>query len=458
MISSILAIAVKDLKLILRDKASAFFTFVFPLLLAIMFGFFFGGGGDSGHMTLGVVDEDRSEGARSFVQDLTEVDGIEVSELQTAGEAATKIRRGDLSAAVVLPKGFGESVSSVFSGGGMKITGYVAPGAKAETGLLTGKLTELGFRRMIDGFSDPKMFTGQIDRALASINTSPDISPERRSTLSTFLHSLGSFSKEIDAQDNAELKPPDRGGQAEGTGAKNGASDGPKNTGGVAERKSVMSNFRPVDVSFEELTSDRSGPRTAFEISFPQGVVWGLMGCTMAFGISLAEERTKGTLLRLTTSPLSRSQILLGKAVGCFIACVAVQTMLILMALLPPFRVHVTSPVAMVAGVLLCGLGFTGVMMLLAGLSRTESAAQGIGRAVMLVLALIGGGSMPLFLLPKVVQTISGISPFKWATLLIEGGLWRNFSAGDMLLPGGVMVVIGVAGYAIGASLFRWQE
>ncbi len=38
---------------------------------------------------------------------------------------------------------------------------------------------------------------------------------------------------------------------------------------------------------------------TSFEISFPQSLAWGLMGCVMAFGASLASERVRGTLTRL---------------------------------------------------------------------------------------------------------------------------------------------------------------
>ena len=44
----ILAMIRKDLKLLLRDRASAFFAFVFPVLFAIFFGTVFSGGGGGG--------------------------------------------------------------------------------------------------------------------------------------------------------------------------------------------------------------------------------------------------------------------------------------------------------------------------------------------------------------------------------------------------------------------------
>ncbi len=439
----ILAIAVKDLKMIARDRAAAFFTFVFPMLLAVFFGFVFQGGGGGGELDLGVVDEDRSAESASFVADLKKADGLKVVELGARDQGTEKVRRGELSATIVLPKGFGQGAGGMFGGEGMKIEGFAAPGSGPQTGLLTGKLMELGFRQMIGTFGKPEKMTAQLDRARRSVAESSELSPERKATFLSFFGSLDTFSHTIDAQEKGS-----DGGQKK-------IADGVP-----AEEKddSPLANWKPIDVSFSEIKRNGQAPRSSFEISFPQGVVWGLMGCTLAFGISLAEERTRGTLMRLTTSPLSRSHILMGKAVGCFISCALVQTVLLVMAVLPPFRVQITSLPAMAASVVLCSVGFTGVMMLLAGLSKTEAAAQGVGRAVMLVLALIGGGSVPLFILPKTVQMMSGVSPFRWATLLIEGSLWREFTFADMVLPGGIMLGIGVAGYAIGSASFRWRE
>ena len=61
------ALAVKDLKLLVRDKAGLFFTFFFPVLYAIFFGTIFGGmgggGGGSGETAIVVVDQDGTDKA-----------------------------------------------------------------------------------------------------------------------------------------------------------------------------------------------------------------------------------------------------------------------------------------------------------------------------------------------------------------------------------------------------------
>ena len=59
----IVAMAVKDLRLLFRDRAGFFFTLFFPLIVAVMFGTIFGGGGGSrSAMSILVVDEDKTEG------------------------------------------------------------------------------------------------------------------------------------------------------------------------------------------------------------------------------------------------------------------------------------------------------------------------------------------------------------------------------------------------------------
>lgn len=57
----ILTLALKDIKLILRDKAGLFWIIGFPLLMALFFGAIFGGSGGSSvsSVEIAIVDEDK---------------------------------------------------------------------------------------------------------------------------------------------------------------------------------------------------------------------------------------------------------------------------------------------------------------------------------------------------------------------------------------------------------------
>jgi len=437
--NAVLAIALKDLVLLVRDRANAFFTFVFPILLAIFFGVIFRGSGDGGgKLTIALVDEDNSKSSALLATDIrgdkaldVVVESGEPARPLSRDEGLALVRRGKADASVIIPKGFGEGVGDFMAGGQMKLEGVVPPGRSAEAGLLTGKLNELAFRQMTRGFGDPDEMKQNLNAARKSLAAATGVSPLQKVAFEAMLSSVQNMSETSRRQnDEAAAR-------------------------GEARAADPMAPWRPVDVSITEVKAEREGPTNSFEISFPQGVVWGLMGCVTAFGLSLANERSRGTLMRLTTAPISRQQIILGKALSCFTACVLVQVLLLTTAIVF-FSVKVANWPMMIVAVMLSSLGFVGVMMAMAGLSRTEGGGSGMGRAVILILAMIGGGTIPLFFLPPFMQTLSSISPFKWATLAFEGALWRGFTAADMMLPGAVLLGFCVGGFAIGVYAMRW--
>ena len=101
---------------------------------------------------------------------------------------------------------------------------------------------------------------------------------------------------------------------------------------------------------------------------------------------------------------------------------------------------------------------FVGVMMLLSVLGKTERSADGIGWAVMLVFAMIGGGMFPLFIMPDWLEVLSNVSPIKWSILALEGAIWRDFTFRELLQPYLVLAAFGLVSFFIGARLFRWSE
>ena len=68
-----------------------------------------------------------------------------------------------------------------------------------------------------------------------------------------------------------------------------------------------------------------------------------------------------------------------------------------------------------------------------------------------MVMAMLGGGMLPLFLMPPWLQQVAAASPVAWALAAIEGAVWRGFSAAEMALPCAALVGLGLACLAIGS-------
>ena len=78
-------------------------------------------------------------------------------------------------------------------------------------------------------------------------------------------------------------------------------------------------------------------------------------------------------------------------------------------------------------------IGFVGLMMLVASLGRTEEAASGAGWALMMPMSMLGGGMIPLAVMPPWIQPFSYASPVRWAIIAYEGAIWRGFSLAEMV-------------------------
>lgn len=201
----------------------------------------------------------------------------------------------------------------------------------------------------------------------------------------------------------------------------------------------------------------RVGPRSSFEITFPQSLQWALIAAAAAFSLSIVSERTRGTFLRLRIAPISRLQILGGKALACFIFCAGACGLIMAIGIFI-FGVGVASWTFLILAIAAGAICFVGIMMLISVIGKTENAVSGAGWAIMLVMSMLGGGMMPLMFMPSWLKSISHISPVKWSILALEGSIWRGFGFGDMILPLVVLVGVGVTGFIIGAMILSRSD
>jgi len=418
--STLLVLALKDLRLLWRDKAGFFFVFGFPLLVALFFGSIFGGSGEGGAdaMKVAVVDEDNSEKSQEYVRLLSSVEILQVQTMDRA-QGDAKVRKGDLVAVVTLKKGFGSSGGPIFSQQPVMDV-LVDPSRRAEKEYLRGILIQKAFEQLQSSFADPAKTTRMLDDADAGVDTASGMPPEQKSILKNYFAQTRQFIQQYDA------------------------------AAGPSE-----SLFKEPKITFRSVeTEPRQQPHSSFEITFPQAVMWGLIAVAASFAISLVQERTRGTYLRLQISPISRAAILGGKSLGCFVGCFAISVILMAIGALF-FHVRIASPLLLLLAIVCTALCFAGLMMFISVLGRTEQAVGGASWAVLLLLAMAGGGMVPLMFLPGWFQLVSRISPVRWGIVALEGAIWRRFSLAEMLAPCAVLLASGIALYAIGLTVFR---
>ncbi len=406
----IFALASKDLRVMFRNRGRLFFTFIWPIIVTVLFGLAFGGGGDGaqGKVKIAIVDEDNTEGSRTFTKALEE--SFELTPM-TRADAENAVRRGQRTGYIVLTSGFGVASDRMFYGQPKQVEVGIDPARRAEAGMIEGLLMKHASEDLQQMFTDRNASARMVEKALGEMKDAP---PDQVAPVQRFLGELKTFVNTPQSQ---------------------AASSG-------------QSSWQPLKVVKNDIARERRAPANPFEITFPQGVIWGLIGCMMTFGVSLVKERTQGTLVRLRMAPLTRAQILGGKAVACFASIVLVEVMLL--AIVWNFGVRPTSMLNLALAGVSAAVCFVGFMMLVAGLGKTEETAQGAAWALLMPMTMLGGAMVPTFVMPPWMQSIGYVSPIRWAMLAIEGGVWRQFTLGEMMMPCAILVATGIVCFAAG--------
>jgi ABC-2 type transport system permease protein len=75
-----------------------------------------------------------------------------------------------------------------------------------------------------------------------------------------------------------------------------------------------------------------------------------------------------------------------------------------------------------------------------------------------MVMAMLGGGMLPLLFMPSWLRPFSNISPVKWSIFALEGGIWRDLSFLEMTKPLLILLAIGAVCFMFGAAMLRRQD
>jgi ABC-2 type transport system permease protein len=365
-VSAIFVIAIKDLRLVLRDRAGLFWIAAFPVCFALFLGAVLErwSARDDLALTVALSDLDHSLESKLYIERLQKGGALQLQEL-SLGAARTSLQRGDIDAIVVLQKGFG-AVPDWYAGSAEVMHVEADPSRRREASYVKGLLIEAGLARAIEDelTSDPRSAVRIVQAA-----------------------------------------------------------------------------------SLEETP-------TAAELVTPAAVLWGLIGCAAAFAISVATERRAGTLRRLRSMPLSDWQVLSGKALACFTACLTIALVIVLGALLF-FGVRLQSAFGLGVSIASLTFCFTGIMAAISTMGQSEQSVAGAGWGTLLVLGMVGGIMVPRMIMPSWLASVGMLSPVRWGLLALEHTLWRGGSIQDWLWPCSLLAGLGLLSLSAGAMVLR---
>jgi len=174
----------------------------------------------------------------------------------------------------------------------------------------------------------------------------------------------------------------------------------------------AQKNAVPVDVALYGLNS--------VQHNVPAWAIFGIFFIVLPLSGNLIKEREQKTMLRLHLIPGSIPLVFLGKILAYlliaqtqFIAVLLVGKFLMPVLGLPQLHTGNSIP-AIIITVTALGFAAASLGILIGTLFRTHHQASTFGAVSVVILAAIGGIWVPVFIMPKILQTLSTVSPLGW--------------------------------------------
>jgi ABC-2 type transport system permease protein len=408
----ILAVAWNRFLNLKHDRAAFVLAFVLPVVFFSVFASIFGGARSATRrVPLIVVDEDESAGSRRFVSALQAEKGLALrtSRVRTAGEpslpfsrasAEAAVREGDVSVALVIPKGFGEHpVQTVpVSSGGPRLV------------LLSDSADPIA----------PQLVLGILQKAGSA----------------AFPEELARSGVEAMEQWGASLTAEQKAAIAE-----------------HARRSPPASATAPgaslLDIEVTDLLGRSKKNPISAVLAAGLGVMFLLFSAAGAGG-ALIEEAESGTLDRVLSTRVSMTRLLVGKLV--YLTAIAFAQLVVMFVWGQIFfGVELTAHLAgFVVISVATALAASTFGLVLAAISRSRMQLVAIANLLILVMSALGGSMVPRYMLSEKIQRLGLLTLNAWA---IDGFLkvfWREEPLSSLWPQ--VAVLIGISALLFAAA------
>ncbi len=405
----------------LRSRSGLFFTLLFPLMLLLVFGAVFSGSSTASY-SIQIQNRDVTPSGSpstlslAFISTLNQTKTLSISSIPPSAD----------------PRTYAQSKANFFGSQSSRI--LVIPE---------------GFQNnLLNGTTKVRLIVTSTTLSFLAKNFSQFISPSQRQGIETGIAALNSTAAAFPGGNVSLLYYSD-----------------PSDSGGQIVKQIIATvadsfNYRLVGATPVITFLDQS--LVVKQLNSVDYYVPGLIGAfVMTNGVigltSVATEfKRRGVLKRLSATPLSRFEWIVGNILSQTVLAVALTVVMILAGRLI-FGVTTTidfySAIIIFAGAVL----FSGIGMLLAGLVKDPEAATGLGNAIAFPMMFLSGSFWPIDIMPSYLQSFARVLPLYY----FSDGLRAAMVTGNTVIALSDFVVIGVLAIVfilLGSFVTSWHE
>ncbi|MBP0905251.1 ABC transporter permease [Mariniflexile gromovii] len=188
-------------------------------------------------------------------------------------------------------------------------------------------------------------------------------------------------------------------------------------------------------ISFKEImpkNKDKDMIPNSVQHNVPAWTLFAIFFIIVPLSINVVKEKSQGTFVRLRTNPVSYATVLGGKTLVYLCVCIIQFVLMLLVGVyffpaigLPTLDVSGRLPLLFIVAVF-AGLAAIGLGLLLGTIAKTQEQSAPFGATFVVILAAMGGVWVPVFIMPKFMQTLSNISPMNWGLNAFYDVFLRN--------------------------------
>jgi ABC-2 type transport system permease protein len=412
-----LNIALKDLRIFLKDRDAAMQLLLLPLLFIFVYSGAVNaigrGGQQDTRIPLAVVNLDSGAIATSLLQGIDAAGGVKAEAYEEAA-AMPMLKEGKIARVLVIPAGFSAGVAD---GKQQSVRLVSHPDADHEK-------TE-AVRLVVQGVVSDMALETQI---LASLQQMADMqadAPEEVRRIFTFEAMAAQARGQFERAQDAPLV-------------------------GLVQRVPGQEVERELDPDMAQA-------------SVPGFAVLFMFLTAQATARSIYDEKKVGSFRRLLAAPITKLSLLAGKILPNFVIAIVQMVVILLFGVFGLKLLGMTpvslgrDPLALVVFILLIALCSSAFGIVIAALARTENQIGGLGAVVLWSMGMLGGCFIPVFILDRVLGPVPKAVPHYWASRALINVMLRGLHLSDLTRELGALVAFTALFFVIGLLRFDFD-
>ena len=193
---------------------------------------------------------------------------------------------------------------------------------------------------------------------------------------------------------------------------------------------------------------------TAKEQNVPAYTIFGVFFIVLTLASSFLQEKKDGTFQRILAAPLSKTALLIGKLLPYYLVNL-IQIGLMLCIGVVVFGMKLGNLPALVIISFALAAAANGLGLLVAALGKTEAQVNGLSVLLAITLSALGGMMVPTFIMPDLMKTLSLFTPHAWALAGYHDIIIRGLGTKDILSE--MFVLLGFAFIFFVIALWRFR-